>query len=299
MARRLRSSRQNRRNSTTKPRFKVAGCVVLYNPDPTVLDNIASYANQVKKLYIVDNSENPNLEFINKLKIYKHSVIIQNNANLGIAAALNIAANSALKDKFDFLLTMDQDTSVPPDMVNNLLCTALDAGYNLEEVGIISPFQRDASIEELPEKAIDNNLLYVITSGNLLNLEVYSKVGGFLEKLFIDRVDHEYCLRLNMNNYKILRINTITVNHTLGSISKHKFINTIQYTTNHSPIRRYYIVRNILYLRKIYGNIFPDYTKSESAFLFYDLLKIILFEKWKLKKLKYFLKGYIDSMYLL
>ena len=36
--------------------MKLAGVVVLYNPDQKVLDNISSYIDELDVLYLVDNS---------------------------------------------------------------------------------------------------------------------------------------------------------------------------------------------------------------------------------------------------
>ena len=46
-----------------------AGIVITYNPDDNVIKNIYSYIDQVKILYIIDNTENENnLD----LKLKKH-----------------------------------------------------------------------------------------------------------------------------------------------------------------------------------------------------------------------------------
>ena len=40
--------------------MKLAGVVVLYNPDQKVIQNITSYINEVDVLYLVDNSSKDN-----------------------------------------------------------------------------------------------------------------------------------------------------------------------------------------------------------------------------------------------
>ena len=83
--------------------LRVAGVVVLYNPKKDFIINILSYLNQVKILYVVDNSEvaSPN---INWLESYRTVRRINNKGNIGIAAALNLAAYTAIEDGFDLLL---------------------------------------------------------------------------------------------------------------------------------------------------------------------------------------------------
>ena len=57
-----------------------------------------------------------------------------------------------------------------------------------------------------------------MTSDNIINLDIYKKIGGFKDWLFIDGIDIEYCMSLHNNNYKILRIDTIEIDHNLGDI---------------------------------------------------------------------------------
>jgi rhamnosyltransferase len=133
-----------------------------------------------------------------------------------------------------------------------------------------------------------------MTSGNLLNLHAVEQIGGFSEELFIDRVDQEYCLRLRMNNYRVIQVNSVVLDHPQGRMTKHFLFNRAYYTTNHSPIRRYYITRNTLYVIKKYGEIFPEYVKWEKDIFLSDLKNIILFEKDKINKLRMIVRGYCD-----
>lgn len=41
-------------------------------------------------------------------------------------------------------------------------------------------------------------------SANLVNVEVYKKLGKYREEYFIDCVDYEYCLRARENQYSII-----------------------------------------------------------------------------------------------
>lgn len=93
--------------------IKLAACVVLYNPDDTIFENILTYGNYVDKLIVIDNSLKKNNLLIDKLnEIFESKLIyINNNDNLGIATALNQACDKAIELKFKWILTMDQDSS--------------------------------------------------------------------------------------------------------------------------------------------------------------------------------------------
>jgi len=66
--------------------------------------------DQVDKLYIIDNSEKQNSPLFEKIRLPKKLEYVWNRSNLAFAAALNLGANRAINQRFDYLLTMDQDS---------------------------------------------------------------------------------------------------------------------------------------------------------------------------------------------
>ncbi|PIX27897.1 MAG: glycosyltransferase family 2 protein, partial [Candidatus Huberarchaeum crystalense] len=76
--------------------MKIAGVIVLYNPNEEVIDNIKSYLEDIEILYAVDNSETKKDEIIKKIESFNKIVYIDNNGNQGMSAALNIAARLAI-----------------------------------------------------------------------------------------------------------------------------------------------------------------------------------------------------------
>ena len=89
--------------------FKIAGCVILYNPDVNVIENVASYIHCLDVLYVVNNQGGDKIaEELSQ--IYKGKIIyIMYQDNKGIAYSLNEVLRLA-EDNYDFLLTMDQDS---------------------------------------------------------------------------------------------------------------------------------------------------------------------------------------------
>jgi len=263
---------------------KYAATVVLFNPCDRVLDNILTYYNGVEILFIIDNSEEPNNNLILELKKLKKIFYYSFNCNKGIALALNFAASLAIKDGFEFLFTFDQDSNFDNGFFENYIASI--NFLDLEKIGIITPFHdmnKFNSNSNLPETT---NLLTVATSGNLLNLKIFSELGGFLEKLFIDYVDNEYCLRINKNGYKIVRLNKILMNHSLGELSVKRILGNKISITNHSPIRLYYRIRNRLYVISKHYLYFPKYSFLIFRLIFSDIFKVVFFEKNKRLKLK-------------
>ena len=267
--------------------IKINGVLVLYNPEENFLLNIYSYINEIDKLYVVDNSENKNLELIEKIEKIDKCHYIDNQGNKGIAHALNVGAKSAIDDGATWLLTMDQDSSFSQGSLNKLI--EWIGSNNTDNIGIVSP------MHSKNELLIDINKNYItMTSGNLVNLMIFSKIGNFLEKLFIDSVDTEYCLRLKKFNYKIQRLSSVVLNHNLGNMKYYIFFNKKIAFTNHNYIRRYYMMRNRLYIWKEYSDVLPSFIERDKQQAIKEIFKVILFENAKFKKLFFTLKGYVD-----
>lgn len=267
---------------------KIACVVVWYNPVVGEIKNINSYIDGIDKLYIVDNSLDDKAK--GYLPVNKKIEYIPNFENIGVAGALNIGADKAIKSGYKWLLTMDQDTNFKNDSFKKFIDSIPD--INLDNIGIITPWHSTKLKDPKPKESIDYPL-DVMTSGNLLNLDIYKKIGGFLDWIFIDGVDIDYCFRLRKNKYKIMRINTIDLLHNLGDIEYIKKFGRDILITNHNYMRRYYIARNYLYIKKEYSDIDP-YTCDIIARQRRWIIKIVLFESDKYKKVKAIFVGKLD-----
>ncbi len=263
--------------------LKVAGVTVLYHPDESLSDNIGTYLYDIDLLFLVDNSEPPLNELPAELKDNPKIVYIKNLVNLGIAEALNIAAMKAIEKSFDFLLTMDQDSSFRPLEFRRFLNQLQN--IDLTTVSIISPRHVHPTAKIMRHLAEREEVIFVMTSGNLLNLKIYKQVGPFDNALFIDHVDHEYCFRLISHGFKVLVVNHIILKHSLGKVTKIRLFGcTVMQFVSHAPIRTYYMIRNGLFVSKKYRALFPTFYRTNLSLIFKELIKII-FEGDKSKRL--------------
>ncbi len=270
------------------PKKNIAAVVVFYNPDQKVVDNIKSYFSEISLLIVVDNSENSNLELLSNFDQRKIQYICLGE-NLGIAKALNIGLKTAEENGSDLLFTFDQDSFASEGMVAKMIEFANKTDFS--QVGILTPFHNNKGYK-LPNKNIETEeLIAVATSGNLVNIKAAVEVGGFIEKLFIDYVDIEFCLRLKLNNYKIIQLNTAVLDHNLGNLIEKKFLWKKISVTNHSALRLYYRVRNRLFITKNYIFKFPSYVFHILRMTATDSLKVIFFEDDKFNKLKMMIIG--------
>ena len=268
--------------------------VVLFNSAVSVLGNIETYLRQVDVLYVVDNSTVRDETIIASLKQYTNVRYVGVGRNAGIAAALNIGARIAIEDGYGFLLTMDDDSRAAPDMVRRLRAF-LSARGDRNDIGIVSPYHFYTNYSVNTVHANDE-VNTVITSGSLLNLRAFEKVGPFREELFIDYVDFEYCLRLQTHGYKIFRVGEALLFHTLGRLISHTILFKRVGATHHPAIRLYYRTRNRLYLYQTYLTRFPAFVLFDIVVFFNELIKIALYEPDKREKMKMIINGFGDFL---
>ncbi len=270
--------------------------VILFHPSNEVAKNIRSFLDDVNFVLLIDNSE-PNLEstFLSQFDASEQQkiLLISNRQNFGMAKALNQAAVYAIENKYQWLLTMDQDSIFEKGSLKKM---KEFIETTREPLGIVSPFHLTPKLSHPKFKEEITPLRITMTSGNLLNLNAYKRCGSFEEKLFIDSVDHEYCLRLRKNGYQITRINTAILYHSLGSIVYHLFLFFRFKTTNHSSTRRYYIARNRLYVMFKYLSFDLKFFRREFGHYFKDFLRVLFLEKEKKEKLAAIIKGTIHFM---
>lgn len=234
--------------------MKIAACVILYNPDNSVEQNINSYINQTGKIYIVDNS---------KTCTYKTSpanntsqIIIHDGLNNGIAKRLNQVCELAIQDGFEYLLTMDQDSFFDtPAITSYLQC--INNFKNKEEIAM---FGVNYNHQTGNEDCTFSDVKFLITSGSIINLNAFKNIGAFDENLFIDFIDSEYCLRSLQNGYKLIEFKNIYMHHNLGDVSTKHSLKTLKKSGRsfHSSIRLYYMLRNFLYVNHKYKKEFSN-----------------------------------------
>lgn len=274
-------------------KYKIAGVVVLYRPDNAVYKNIQSYLQDIDKLYIVDNSEIQNLELVQQINGLSNVVYIWNGDNEGIAKALNVGAKNAINDGFDFLLTMDQDSQANAGMVLSLIAAGENIGF--AKIGVLAPMHQIGVEHERPKVDGYYSVLSAWTSGSLVNLAIFKQVGPFREDLFIDFVDHEFCLRIKANGYDVYKVTAAILNHAIGkNLRQIRVLGIPLLVTNHSSLRRYYITRNRFFVTRLFRNRFFGFYLKDKIYFFSELFTILYLEKNKREKLRMICRGLRD-----
>ncbi len=263
--------------------MKINGIVVWYNPDDKMILNIETYINEVEKLYIVDNSDNSNLEKLKLLKENKKIEYIYYGENKGIAYALNIGLKKGLENEAKYLLTMDQDSYFEKDYLERYL-NLIEKDIDKAAVyGISALYEKKEN--KFETEFMNEDML--MSSGMMIDLSKIKDIGFFKEEFFIDEVDLEFCYRAIKKGYKVKKAKNVFLNHKLGNRKKYLLCSEV---IHHNYIRRYYIMRNRFYVMEEY----PEKRKSYKRRIKRDIKGIILYENKKFLKLKMCLLAYKD-----
>jgi rhamnosyltransferase len=263
--------------------FRVLGAVILFHPANGLLDNVKTYIDEVDELLVIDNSEPPSPLGPALSQLSGKVNLLTNPGNLGIAKALNQTAGYGVDHGFSWVLTMDQDSKFEAGALARMKEYLADCAIT---PGILTPFHCTPGGTKPPVDPPTKAVRITMTSGNLLNLQAFTRSGPFEEKLFIDSVDHEYCLRLRRNGFSVTRLNTAVLYHQLGQIKYHRILFFKIKTTNHPALRKYYMTRNRLYVMRKYIGFDLKFFARELKELITGLWTTILFEEHGAEKVR-------------
>lgn len=269
----------------------VAAVIVTFNPDLALLEkNIRAIRPQVTKIILVDNGSK-NISNIQLLISELEDVsCLSLRENTGIAAAQNKGFAELYKQGFSWAVLLDQDSEF----------MAVGVAKYLFEINRRSDNQIDLVAPRYVDRNGDRNINhddsvfeveFPIASGTMINVLAWHEVGGMDEKLFIDRVDDDFDLRLRNSGYKLLQISSVYLLHNIGDISTIRLGPWKVNIFNHNAIRKYYIARNAVLFSKKHGDF-----RDAAQRIVVLIAKVILFEKNKHQKLRSICVGVGDGL---
>jgi rhamnosyltransferase len=248
----------------------VIAVVPTFAPDLALLDGLRALAPQVSAVIIVDDGGPAASASVLDAAQAAGYEIIRRPENRGIAAAINVGIKLALERGADYILTIDQDTILPSHYVSDCV-TAFAIASPKTNLGIVCT-DRVNGQPSIPEHYTAEGLGLVreaIQSGFLISRKVLEECGLFDERLFIDCVDTEYCLRITAAGYRIAVGPGTDIVHSLGEqaplrpfgvkVNRDGVPATYEY---HGPVRRYFITRNNVDLHLRYLRTRPRWVVS-------------------------------------
>lgn len=262
--------------------------IITYNPDIRLLESVEVIKKIFRNIIIIDNNSSFNVKtFINNNLHY-----IINNDNLGIAKALNIGAEYAIKHGARWLLMLDQDSIPRVDILSiyNSVYLSYPDKKKIGQIGVSFSYKKS-------NKRIYYKVTTLITSGSLLSIDVYKIIGGFRNNLFIDSVDFEYSLRIKEAGFVNLLSPEVGIQHRLGNYKERKILFFTIRSTNHPPQRRYYMARNHIDISLQFISKYPIWVIKKNYFFFKSILEIILVDDHKILKIRNTFSGLIDGIF--
>lgn len=287
--------------------------MVVYNPDTERLQKcLKPILSQFHRLIVFDNSGSCKDLFAGDERF----VYLTESKNQGLAYALNRIMENAIHLGYDWLVTLDQDTLLPDNLQESYQRYIHEKDVAIFSPQVIDKRRKYLKVEDVKEEL--SEIDFCITSASCTNLNIWKQLNGFDEWLFIDFIDNDYCKRVKLNGYRILRLNKIVINQQFGDIElksprivlfylklsellHNKNIAKLSYKKKVSPLRVYYVHRNLLYLNKKfakYGGIGYEnfYCNSFFGFLIYFTLPSLVRAQKPFSVLKAIFKGLKDGI---
>ena len=289
------------RKAATHP--EVCAVVVTYNPDSSLEQNVRALLPQVGRVIMVDNQSSPaTRSLVARVAADCEVEVVWNDQNLGIATGLNSGIDRALRyGQYSWIATFDQDSLVPPDFVATIFEAYSSCPFR-DEVAMIGANYKLAMRKSPSEPtsvrdgSTFREVKTLMTSGSFLKSSVFGRCGQFDQSLFMDYVDHEYCLRLRQHGFRIIQALGAVLAHRLGSPTSYQILGKRFMVTNYSPSRRYSNARNRLV-------VYRQYLTFDTLWVLQDILKwlretvtMILAEQNRTKKLTSIARGVWDGL---
>lgn len=274
--------------------------VVAFYPDPGFEGRLHEILGQVGGMVVIDNtpSAGRNRTIMMTNDDSKQLCVIQNEANLGLGAALNQGLEHALRSGFEWILTLDQDTTCQRDMVQTLIQAYLGCYPRPAVIGAnyFDPVNNNRT--KVPVISTETFLerKTVITSGCLVDAAFARAIGGFREDYFIDQLDHEFCLRARSRGGLVVISRKPGMMHSVGGPDGSRVPIIGLVLPEHPPLRKYYIARNTVVLVSDYFSREPAWCLLRITRLLLGAVSMTLLEKNGLLKLHAFALGVADGV---
>ncbi len=276
----------------------VCAVVVTHHPSPEMVRNFANITRQVQCTVVVDNASAPeSLTDLRHAGETRGFHLIENSENLGIAEALNQGAQWAKQRGYSWVILFDQDSHVEEGFVREMF-VAWRSHPQRERVASVQPryINPKSGLGPVVRRASDGGPIYSMTSGALLPVWIFDKIGWFASEYFIDWVDIEYCFRIRAAGYLIADSRNAVLLHAPGDSEPYSLFGFTFRPTHHSAMRRYYMSRNRIAVFRKYLRTFPGWILQSMQESLRETVKCFVGETDRWNKFCAFLLGTWDGL---
>jgi GT2 family glycosyltransferase len=246
----------------------------------TSLLSVLNYNQSLKKdlsIVIYDNS--PEKQEVPTNDQALEISYVHDPRNLGLATAYNFAYQLSLKNKSEWLLLLDHDTTLNEDYVKTILKVDKSIPNQIAAVVpkvvskniMISPVTSLSLLpllEKRPNPGILTSPVMAINSGSLIKIDFLTQIGGFTEEFPLDYLDHWLFYKIYDTGHKVLLLDGVELQHEL-SVMDFGSISSVRY--------RSILDSEIKYFKNYHKELFPAYKKL----MVKRLIRQILIEKNK------------------
>lgn len=272
--------------------------IITYNPTLTDVSTcLEALCNQVERVIIVDNASKNVKSLQEVVSKYTNVTLVKNSQNVGFAKALTQVFEWAKSQGFNWVLTLNDDSVVPSNMISEYKKIMENQGSLVNQKNAKN--SKIAIVCSLLKNRLDGTILHskchedeCITSGSLTSVEAWEKIGGFDEWLEIDGVDFDFSRRLVRAGWKIVECQNVIMEHQIGKARSINLIIKHPIVWNHNANRKYYIARNMQVVDYKMGTY--SYVKSLRAVV-RDMIFVALWEKNKFAKIRAMVRGFKDG----
>ena len=218
---------------------------------------------------VVDNGSNEiELAFLRQLADrIPNTVLVENAANVGLAAAINqgLRYGLAARDGLRWCLLLDQDTEPESGAVEILLDGIRELQREGDAVGCVGPSLVDVETGlshgfhqatrfrwrrayPAPRSRGPIRCTTLNGSGTLMPVSLFKDLGGLDERLFIDHIDTEWSFRVLAAQRTLWGLPQAVFHHRMGERSLRYWLFGWRVMPYRSPPRHRYLFRNTVWL---------------------------------------------------
>lgn len=278
-----------------------AAVLVVYRVEQPLDATLAALARQLRLVVVVDNATQPRSDV--EAAARRHGAVALRGGNAGaLAGAYNRALDHirAGHGGIRHVVLLDEDSDVgalgafiADDAVAELLAdertAAVAPAYRERATGLRGKYielQRYRLRYLEREFRGVRRVAFVINSMSVWRMAALVRIGPFDERLALDHVDTEYCLRARQLGLALYVHGSHEFAHSIGERRRFRFLGREMQAGGHSPERRYLIGRNTSWLARSWWWREPAFAFLCLTRLAYEAVGILAIEDDAWRKLR-------------
>lgn len=221
----------------------LSGSIEKYKPEERVA--VVVFDNTPRK---EDRKKNENFCYNEYVEVFYFT----ENENRGLPYAYNLFAEKLEQLSKNWMVLLDQDTSLPDDFVVKYLAADSSNFVNCPLVfsngNLMSPSKfhnyRPSPVTITDQKSLPLSDLTCINSGLMISVAFYNQIGGYNPNLFLDFCDHDFIERVKKAGVTQIGIVDCKLVQDFSAVSHTKAQSLFRYGLFVKDLQEFYRGRN-------------------------------------------------------